>query len=87
METRTCIKCGAIRPITDYHKNSSSPGGRLSTCKDCHNEHRRQMKGNSPARIAEENNLLTQYHSRELIAELRRRGYSGKLSFTQEVVI
>lgn len=37
--------------------------------------------------VVDENNPLSAYHPRELIAELRRRGYVGELKFTQTIKV
>lgn len=33
--TRTCTKCGIDKPITEYHRDKKSPGGRRRQCKPC----------------------------------------------------
>lgn len=33
--TRTCTKCGRTKPLSEYHKDSRSPGGIRRQCKAC----------------------------------------------------
>jgi hypothetical protein len=38
METKQCVKCKKIKPITCFNKNRSRDDGLSHYCKDCHNE-------------------------------------------------
>ncbi len=73
-EVKKCSKCGATLPVSYF----SSYGKRTKTyCKSC--------KGlDIPC-----DDKFKEFESRELILELRARGYKGKLSktITKEVVI
>ena len=42
--TRTCFKCGAVRPITDYPRNDKMQSGRDIRCVDCVRKHREQFE-------------------------------------------
>lgn len=33
--TKTCFKCGAEKPLTDYYKHRQMKDGHLNKCKDC----------------------------------------------------
>ena len=71
---RRCSQCGAVLPVSYF----SSYGKRIKTiCKSCEGL-------DIPC-----NERLKDFESRELILELRARGYKGKLSktITKEVVI
>lgn len=40
METKVCTKCGIEKPLTEFVKNSTKPGGYASECKQCkHNRY------------------------------------------------
>lgn len=34
-DTRVCTKCNVEKPITEYHRDKRSPGGRRKQCKPC----------------------------------------------------
>jgi ribosomal protein L44E len=38
MNTKICAKCGAEKPISEFHKNSRSKDGLHSYCKECNKE-------------------------------------------------
>ncbi len=50
-DSKTCTKCGRMRPIDDFYRNASSRDGRQSRCKDCHREAVRRYR----AKLAEQN--------------------------------
>lgn len=95
METKICVCCGKVLPISSFGRNSRSSDGLMVTCKECTNKHnreikeRRKMKGVKVVTTNDDgrNPKLSEFHSRELIAELRARKYTGKLFLTQEIVI
>ncbi len=35
--TKTCTKCGTVKPLTEFYKRSSRKHGVYSCCKVCHN--------------------------------------------------
>ena len=70
-ETRTCICFGEILPIHKFKKYSGSINKRFHTCDNCRNKDTNK----------ESNSELSKFTSRELIVELRKRGYTGELSF------
>ena len=42
--TRTCLKCGEIKPIWQFPRNDSMQSGRDIRCVDCVREHREQFE-------------------------------------------
>jgi hypothetical protein len=40
--TRHCRTCGKAKPLSEFHRNYWSTGGRLHHCKDCTRESRKQ---------------------------------------------
>ncbi len=36
---KKCSKCGGVKPLVEYNKDSSKKGGRYSSCKECNREY------------------------------------------------
>lgn len=86
METKKCIECGRERPISEFRKNYLSADGHTSVCNGCMSAKRREKKS---ARTAEGggNPALAEFKSRELIEELRNRGYKGTLEYIHQITL
>ena len=91
METKICKECGRELPIEMFHKNG---WGVTNLCKDCHavkmvdgKKKKKELK--ELAQNAEKNKTLRlqDFTPRELIAELKRRGYTGKLEYVRTETI
>lgn len=41
METKKCIKCNEVKPLSEFNKNAKKRGGVNALCKICHKEYRR----------------------------------------------
>lgn len=88
-ETKVCKCCGRTLDISNFKKGR---WGVVSVCNECDKQHRAE---NRQARIdkakqkvedvrAENRQLcLADFSPRELMAELRRRGYEGTLSYVE----
>ena len=45
--SKTCTKCGAVKPLDDFYRNKGKADGRNPHCKECEREyHRRYREGN-----------------------------------------
>lgn len=66
-ETKKCAICGEVLPLDMFLKRDA---GRENVCISC----KRKQNGKSEA--------LAQFTPRELIEELKARGYKGKLTYT-----
>jgi hypothetical protein len=88
METKQCTKCGRILPISEFQLNNKTPDGLTHICKNCSQKGKKKKnfqlyeKGNENS-----NPLLKDFTPRELIQELRIRGYKGELTFIQTIKI
>lgn len=82
METKICRICGTEKPLLDFPKNSQYPDGYDSRCKVCANEYARSRRAKSKGGG---NPQLAEFTPRELIEELKSRGYTGQLKITKTI--
>ena len=96
METIKCKTCG--RELPEVNFKLSRWGGRVKVCTDCatmkrHNNSIRKKKEaelelkNAEIAAKDKEKRLEQFTPRELMKELSKRGYKGKLFYTQEIDI
>lgn len=83
METKVCKVCGKELPLSEFRKSPFAPNG-IVTCKKCVSEKTKRTKlfkktANST------NTELAKFTPRELIEELKSRGYKGKLYVTRTI--
>lgn len=87
METKVCSKCGRELSIDNFKRNA---WGIVSVCKECEAATRKQKK--EAAKKAENYQKdvedarmlrLKDFTPRELMEELRNRGYEGKLRYVR----
>lgn len=92
MATKVCSHCGRELPVSEFNKRNASSDGLQQWCRDCmRNAH---VESNSRRRASlsssshdDASNPLASFKPRELIEELRRRGYKGKLMYTHEIML
>lgn len=89
-ESKVCRCCGRTLDINNF--KISRWGGRVSVCTECTTN---KLRENKQKRLNEQKQkaediraearqlCLSDFTPRELMAELARRGYRGKLQFTQ----
>ena len=89
METRVCKTCGRGLPIENFSKNAY---GYIGICKECNSKHRSEAavnrKNNKRKALEQEllnakNLRLSDFTPRELMEELKRRGYEGQLTYVE----
>lgn len=90
METKVCKCCGRELSLTNFKKTRY--GGYVSVCTECSTK---KMRENKKHRIEEQKQkaldvraenrqlCLADFTPRELMVELKRRGYEGKLSYVE----
>lgn len=94
--TKICKDCGRELPIERFKRNKF--GQPVSVCLDCDTRKRRENKEKKRLQAAmdarqlmlkeeEVKSELSAYNSRQLMAELARRGYEGELTFVQKIDI
>ena len=88
-EYKTCTVCGQVKPVDAYNPDGRYHDHRRPDCRECQ-EKAASLKRSSTADKAlrgGDYNPLAEYTPRQLIAELRRRGYAGELTVTQTIKI
>ena len=90
--TNVCGHCGRELPVSEFNKRSASQDGLQFWCRDCqHNasgeSYKRRRDVVSSLSHDDASNPLASFKPRELIEELRRRGYKGKLTYTHEIML
>lgn len=90
MATKVCKCCGRTLEIWNF--KASRWGGRVNVCTECATN---KMRENKQKRIEEQKKkvedvraenrqlCLADFSPRELMAELKRRGYDGKITYTE----
>ena len=92
--TKKCSKCGRELPLSRFSKCTSLKDGLQRMCKECsasYNKTRKMVKNSEKEGChlvkVYSNPELAKFQPRELIAELRARGYSGELSIRQVITV
>ena len=80
---KMCVKCHTVLPISNFHKSSKAKDGYQSYCKNCNN--RLKSKKVKDTSTFQESKKLSEFTNRELIVELRRRGYRGEITYTHKI--
>lgn len=91
---KTCRRCGRALPIEQFYADKKSPDGHYTYCRECHSEQNKESYARRKERNARqttgEGNVdgsLSAFKPRELIEELRRRGYKGELTYTHKITL
>ncbi|WAX17085.1 hypothetical protein PF672P2_00070 [Parabacteroides phage PF672P2] len=82
MEVKLCARCGKTLPISEFDNHGTNKDGLQSYCRDCVREYNRERyrKGKLYS-----NPELAKFTPGQLIEELKARGYTGELKFTQTI--
>lgn len=80
--TKVCPKCGRELPTSEFNKSSKNKDGLQSWCRECQREAQKRVPKIKDVRS---DNPLSAYTPRQLMAELKRRGYDGELTFVQKI--
>lgn len=79
--TKKCTICGKTLPLSAFYLKSGSKDGYQHCCKECHKQQNKKYYKTSKEKLR--TSRLADFTPRELMAELRRRGYEGKLYYTE----
>lgn len=80
-----CKTCGKDKPEDMFYKTRT--GKCYPYCKECFNEKAKQRRKKRKQEKEENIGELSRYTPRELIEELKRRGYKGKLTYEYEITL
>lgn len=99
METKICKKCGQELPLENFSKNAKMKDGLQNHCRACASEYSRQIWQRKKAKRKENelvefekkykvytNRDLAKFTPRELMLELKARGYEGELLYIERIV-
>lgn len=85
---KVCRYCGKEKPTSEFHGSNRSADGLQTYCKECKKELARQRT--VMRRVKDASGLnpeLADFQPRELIAELRARGFYGELKFINVIKV
>lgn len=74
--TKVCVGCGRELSIDNFKVHNKSNDGYSKECKECS---RRRRNASAASAL----NPLEKFTARQLIEELKRRGYEGELTYTE----
>lgn len=83
--TKVCYKCGRELPLSEFYKNRTTKDGLQRECKEC----RKMLDSNKSKKLSKvySNADLARFTPRQLIDELKSRGYRGTLTIQQQVIL
>lgn len=80
IKTKRCLKCGRELPPSEFYVKNSAADGLQTWCKKCQKERARTNYTNNHCHPD-----LAQFTPRQLIEELKNRGYTGELQYVQKI--
>lgn len=83
---KECSKCHRVLEDSCFYKKEGTPDGLQYVCKDCQKEYVRE-RSKKRKRIGVGNPALADFTPRQLIEELRTRGYKGELTYVHVIKI
>lgn len=87
METKVCNCCGRELPLSEFHKKTSAKDGHQSNCKECAKKMARERLDKFRRAVSAGEDGLSAYTPRQLMEELAKRGYMGKLEYVEKHII
>ncbi len=91
-ETKKCKVCGGVLPVSEFGKHWRSKDGYRNICRSCDGVHEKSLACAATETVVKRSieggiSSLKGINAKDLIEELRYRGYKGKLVYTREVVV
>ena len=87
MKTKRCSKCGRELTVDNFHKKAAAKDGLQTECIECRRKMLSSMRSAKKMHKVFSNPELAKFQPKDLILELKARGYSGELSFTQRIIV
>lgn len=92
METKKCKKCGQVLPVSEFATHWKSKDGYKNVCRICESGRQKTMACSTVTTVVKRSveggiEALKHIAAKDLIEELRYRGYKGKLIFSREVLV
>lgn len=84
IQTKECKCCHRTLPITEFYKKSGTPDGLQYYCKECQNKFNKS-RARRKKLLGGGNPDLARFTPRQLMEELRMRGYTGELKYVQTI--
>ena len=72
--SKTCTKCGVVKPLDDFHRDKTRAGGRYPHCKECRRERNRRHYEETRDKVREHNRRYYE-ENRDKERERNRRRY------------
>lgn len=88
-QTKVCSKCGRTLPVSRFSRRTSSSDGLQCQCKECQSAYTKRnhdMQITPPIK-GDPSSPLKDFTPRQLIEELRNRGYRGTLEYTHKIKV
>lgn len=86
VRTKKCLKCGRELPASEFYVKKGAADGLQAWCKKCQKT-ANYKRFASKAHYKGCNPELGRFTPRQLIEELRARGYTGELKYVQTIKI
>jgi hypothetical protein len=85
MEGKKCKKCGEYLPLSEFPANKNASDGHSHLCKRCLTENKRLPYLRKKGQMANPDRPLAKYTPRQLMEELKLRGYDGEITYVQKI--
>lgn len=88
-KTKVCVKCGRELPLENFSPNVKCKDGYRYECKECTAEYQRNLYKKRKEGLKQHkvysNPDLAKFTPRQLIEELKSRGYKGSLTYETKI--
>lgn len=91
--TKVCKRCGRELPVDSFGRHPKTRDGYQPVCKECRSKEfkgvpqERKAKAPKPEKEPTPKAVLSQFTDDQLIEEIRRRGWGGRLSITHNYML